>query len=185
MQNDSNYIKRKQTYKKFNTYDLSGDFGIGYCSNTGSEFYFDLEDYDKIKDYCWIEYNRNGYHSVEAWNLGKNGNITMSWLIVGKYYDHKNRNPLDNRKDNLRKASVVENSRNLTIPSNNTSGIIGVNWNKNMQKWHARIKIDNKRLHLGYFVNKEDAIRSRLQSEKKYFKEFAPQRHLFKEYEII
>src|SRR5574344_527323 len=38
--------------RKYNTYDLSGEYGIGYTSK-GEEFYFDLEDYDKIKDYCW------------------------------------------------------------------------------------------------------------------------------------
>ena len=35
-----------------NVYDLSGEYGIGYTLK-GEEFYFDLEDYDKIKDYCW------------------------------------------------------------------------------------------------------------------------------------
>ena len=38
--------------RKENIYDLSGEFGIGYCTNTGSPFYFDLEDYNKIKNYC-------------------------------------------------------------------------------------------------------------------------------------
>ena len=37
--------------KKYNSYDLSGEYGIGYTSK-GKKFYFDLEDYDKIKDYC-------------------------------------------------------------------------------------------------------------------------------------
>lgn len=44
--------------KKYNTYDLSGNYGIGYTSN-GKKFYFDLDDYDKIKDYCW--FNTKGY----------------------------------------------------------------------------------------------------------------------------
>ena len=39
-------------HKKYNTYDLTGEYGIGYTSKD-EEFYFDLEDYDKIKDYCW------------------------------------------------------------------------------------------------------------------------------------
>ena len=39
--------------KKYNTYDLTGEYGIGWTSNTNEEFYFDLEDYDKIKEYCW------------------------------------------------------------------------------------------------------------------------------------
>ena len=38
--------------KKYNTYDLSGEYGIGYTTK-GEKFLFDLEDYEKIKDYCW------------------------------------------------------------------------------------------------------------------------------------
>ena len=45
--------------KKYNTYDLTGEFGIGYTSKN-EKFYFDLEDYDKIKDYCWY-INNKGY----------------------------------------------------------------------------------------------------------------------------
>lgn len=37
--------------KRYNRYDLTGEYGIGY-TNQGVEFYFDLEDYDKIKEYC-------------------------------------------------------------------------------------------------------------------------------------
>lgn len=170
--------------RKENVYDLSGEFGIGYCSNTGTPFYFDLEDYDKIKDYCWVEYVRGSYHSVEAWNIGSNGNITMNWLITGKNYDHINRNPLDNRKSNLRPCNLYQNAMNSSIMSNNTSGITGVNWNKSEQKWVARIQYYNKRILLGYFNNKDDAIKARLEAEAKYFKEFAPQKHLFEQYNI-
>ena len=46
--------------KKYNKYNLNGEYGIGWTSNTNEEFYFDLEDYDKIKDYCWFLDNR-GY----------------------------------------------------------------------------------------------------------------------------
>lgn len=37
---------------KANNYDLTGQYGIGYASNNQTPFYFDLEDYDKIKDHC-------------------------------------------------------------------------------------------------------------------------------------
>ena len=43
---------------------------------------------------------------------------------------------------------------------------------------------DNKTKYLGTFIDKKDAIKCRLKAEKLYFKEFAPQRHLFKEYGI-
>ena len=42
--------KRNKDNKKFNEYNLSGEYGIGYTAK-GEEFYFDLEDYYKIKDY--------------------------------------------------------------------------------------------------------------------------------------
>lgn len=167
-----------------NEYNLEGDYGIGYCSNTKSEFYFDLEDYDKIKDYCWIEYVRDGYHSVEAWNLGIGGNVTMNWLISGKYCDHINRNTLDNRKANLRHSTIQQNNFNKSLFKNNTSGIIGVHWDKRICKWIARIQIDGTRISLGKFDVKDDAIKARLLAEKEYFKEFSPQQDLFDKYGV-
>ena len=172
--------------KKENKYDISGEYGIGWTSNTNKEFYFDLEDYDKIKDYCWCEHIlSNGYHALEARDLQSKKVIRMQWLIIGKYYDHKNRNPLDNRKDNLRSASKNENNQNHKKFVTNTSGFSGVIWHKAQQKWTARISVDNKRVFLGYFDTKREAIIARLQAELKYYgNQFAPQRHLFKEYDI-
>ena len=43
----------KESNKRYNTFDLTTQqYGIGYTTN-GQEFYFDLEDYDLIKDYMW------------------------------------------------------------------------------------------------------------------------------------
>lgn len=171
--------------KKYNKYDLSGDFGIGWTSNTNQEFYFDLEDYDKIKDYCWCEsVKHNRYHSLVTRDPLSGRTIPMHYILECKYYDHINRNPLDNRRVNLRPCTPSENSTNRPIQSNNTSGIIGVGWNKARNKWKARLVTNHQEVHLGYFINKEDAIRARLHAEQKYFKEFAPQRHLFEEYGI-
>ena len=172
--------------KKYNRYDLSGEYGIGWTSNTNKEFYFDLEDYDKIKDYCWIEeVGTTGYSSIRARVPGENKKVIMHWVVLGdKWYDHINRNPLDNRKENLRKATRAENNRNCSISKNNTSGIIGLCWNKRNNNWRVRITVDRKVIELGSFVNKEDAIVARLKAELLYFGEFAPQRHLFEQYKI-
>jgi len=64
--------------KKYNTYNLSGEFGIGYTLK-GQEFYFDLEDYNKIKDYCWSINNR-GY--LEARNKLTNKSLFMHNLVI-------------------------------------------------------------------------------------------------------
>lgn len=116
--------------KKENEFDLSGEYGIGWTTNTNKKFYFDLEDYDKIKKYCWIE--RINKTTGGHWLAAKinNKSVKMFHLLGFKGYDHRNRNPLDNRKENLRIATAAENSRNSSVPKNNTSGFIGVSWAK-------------------------------------------------------
>lgn len=176
--------------KKYNAIQLNledehGLYGIGYCSNTGSKFYFDMDDYDKIKSYTWNEHIlTNGYHALEAWDKNTNSVIRMHYLIVGKYYDHEDRNPLNNRKYNLRKASTTENARNRTKQKSNTSDVVGVGWSKKNHKWYADITVDKNRIWLGYFVEKNDAIKARLKAEEKYFGDFAPQKHLYEQYKI-
>ena len=98
--------------------------------------------------------------------------------------DHINMNPLDNRKCNLRICTMQQNNFNKKEQTNNTSGRVGVTWDKQTNKWRAQIQVNGKSIKLGRFKNKEDAIKARLQAEMKYYKEFAPQRHLFKQYGI-
>ena len=57
-------------------------------------------------------------------------------------------------------------------------------WDKNNNKWMSSIEFNKKYIYLGRFIVKDDAIIARLKAEKKYYGEFAPQRHLFEEYGI-
>lgn len=93
--------------------------------------------------------------------------------------DHIDRNRLNCSKSNLRICSTSDNAKNIFIPSNNTSGIIGVSWCKQWNKWRAFVCIEGKYISLGYYKDKNDAIIARLKGEKEYYKEFAPQKHLF------
>jgi hypothetical protein len=169
----------KQT-KKYNTYDLSGEYGIGYTSKN-EPFYFDLEDYDKIKNYCWC------YSSTYIISTDNNGKdiILMHQLISGyKSPDHKNRIRFDNRKENLRYATRDQNNYNNSIYRNNKTGIIGVCWDKKSNSWISQIGYNYKNIRLGFFDDFNIAVKNRLKAEQKYFGEFAPQKHLFKEYGI-
>ena len=172
--------------RKYNQYDLSGDYGIGWTTNTNEEFYFDLEDYDKIKDYCWRVYvQSDGHKTIRTRDRVTGKNIMIHHLIFGKNCDHINRNTFDNRKSNLRTATYQENARNSSIAKNNTSGVTGVTWNQRDKCWQARIGMGYKSKSLGCFSNKDDAIVARLKGEQKYFSEFAPQKHLYEKYGII
>ena len=171
--------------KKANLYDLTNEYGIGYTNNTGECFYFSLEDYDAISKYCWHEVvKKTGYRILKAWDADLKREITMAELLGCKHWDHKNRNTLDNRRENLRPATPSNNAQNRTKQKNNTSGIIGISWNKRQQQWVARIGVNGTKKNLGSFANKTDAIRARLKAEKEYHGEFAPQRHLFADYNI-
>lgn len=175
-----------QRNTKENIYDLNEQYGVGYTSNTNEKFYFSLQDYNLIESYCWHEIiTKTGYRVLKAWDVEKQKEITMAELLGCKNYDHANRNTLDNRRENLRPATSTNNSQNRTRQRNNTSGFTGVCWNKKEQMWVARIGLNGKNKNLGCFTDKTEAIRCRLLAEAKYYGEFAPQRHLFEQYEIL
>ena len=161
-------------HKKYNTYDLTGEYGIGYASN-GKEFYFDLEDYDKIKDYCWYVGN-DGYVRCSNRNILMHRLIMNcpDELVIDHIHGENTRN--NNRKSNLKLATVSKNAMNAKLRSDNTSGYTGISWSKNYNKWWVRITTKkDEDIDLGYF-NKDDldkAIQARLDGEKKYFGEYS------------
>lgn len=132
-------------HKKYNKYDLTGDYGIGWTSNTNREFYFDLEDYDKIKDYCWLE-NDQGY--ITSKTKDTNASLRMHRLILGlektdPIVDHKNTRRYDNRKENLRYSDKQTNGINRGANKNNKLGIKGIYQLKN-GRYQAKIHKDTK-----------------------------------------
>lgn len=164
--------------KKYNTYDISGEYGIGYTSK-GEEFWFDLEDYDLIKDYSW-HIDKGGYVCTSGYSNGKNNHkklhrLVMNCIDVDCDIDHKHgkETRYDNRKSNLRIATRSQNNMNKGIRSDNTSGVTGVIWYKNKNKWRAEIFVDNNCISLGYYKKLEDAVKARKDAEEKYFGEFS------------
>jgi hypothetical protein len=180
-------IKEFASIGKGNKYDIENyPYGVGWTSNTNKEFYFDLEDYDVIKRFTWYEkIKKNGYRELRAYDPDTQKKIRMHQLIMGSNYDHRERNTLDNRKEQLRLATQSQQDMNRGKQKNNTSGFIGVYWHKQTEKWAASININKKRVFLGIFDTKLEAIKTRLKAEALHYGEFAPQRHLFAEYKII
>jgi hypothetical protein len=87
------------------------------------------------------------------------------WPILS--IDHINGNPSDNRPGNLRDVSHQENHRNQRLRKNNTTGVVGVTFNRRLCKWAAHITIDGIYKHLGFYVSKEDATLARKASSAK------------------
>jgi len=93
--------------------------------------------------------------------------MTGEWPKVD--IDHINGRRDDNRWCNLREVTRKENCRNRKRPKTNTSGCIGVSQRENSGKWRAYINNDkNKRVYIGDFTSKEEAIAARKAAEIKY-----------------
>jgi len=89
--------------------------------------------------------------------------------------DHIDGNKTNNMIENLRLATNSQNkSNNKRAHCNSKSNILGVHWSKTKRKWVSQIRKNKKAIHLGCFVNQEDAIAARKAAELQYFGEFAP-----------
>jgi len=172
-----------------NLFDEEHNEFYGTCTtyNTGEIYYFSMDFYDKIKNTCPRAYvDHNGRSRLSLYDKEKRTLVTLLTYLGLKGWDHIDRNrTLDNRKSNLRPATKSEQCQNRSINKANTSGVVGVGWDNLHQKWRAYIGTNGKTIYLGLFSSKDDAIKTRLEAEKKYFSDgFEPQRHLFGKYKI-
>ena len=161
--------------RKHNEYDLSGEYGIGYTTNTGRAFFFDKEDYERIKDYTWRE-NDSGY-IVTSLN-GTNIRLHRFVFPCKKYeiVDHRNTNRADNRKCNLRVATKQQNNINRAAGRNNALKAKGITYNPRTDRYEARISVNGKVIRLGCDAMLERAVLIRERAERELFGEFAYQR---------
>lgn len=78
-------------------------------------------------------------------------------LDMSNEIDHKDRDPLNNHRNNLRAATRSQNAANRNKQSNNTSGYTGVSKNKRNGNYYSYSKKDNIMLNLGYYNTQEEA----------------------------
>jgi hypothetical protein len=99
-----------------------------------------------------------------------------SHRVIWKYHtgkdpvgviDHINQDKLDSRIENLRDVTQDINCHNTSESKNNTSGTKGVSFDKKGSMWRALITIKGNIIHLGFFKDKESAIKARKEAEEK------------------
>ena len=125
----------------------------------------------------------NGYYNVTLSKDGKRTTPTIHSLVAIHFIDtkdltvnHIDGNKLNNHIDNLEYVSYSDNLkhahkiklRKKIHKSNikNTSGKVGVIYDKQRNKWIARLHKKSKALYLGIFNTKEEAIKCREEAEK-------------------
>lgn len=136
----------------------------------------DEDDYEYLAQWAWsANFSRGKWYARRY--LG-NFQGTKKYLSMHREImdaspemevDHRDGDGLHNQKNNLRICTHIENMQNGIIKSNNTSGYKGVFWYKNYEKWVARIVVNKKKVHLGYFGDKEDAVLAYDVAAKKYY----------------
>lgn len=108
-------------------------------------------------------------HNANGWYV-RIGSKRLHRLLTnapsGSVVDHKNGNPLDNRKANLRVTNHTVNARNTKLARTNSSGYQGVGFDKATGLWMARIRVDGKLRFLGRFACPQQANLARLRKEK-------------------
>jgi hypothetical protein len=125
----------------------------------------DDEDYPFIRMFNWFPHH--GYAIRK--DLSK-----MEHLIMGPgLWDHRDLNPLNNQRHNLRAATEIQNNQNRRLHSRNSSGYKGVSWQQSRSKWKASIMANNQAIYLGLFNSPEDAAKAYDKAALEYHQEFA------------
>lgn len=167
-QQDLNGFKRidKNTIE-FEVYDTN--------SNVNGHFIIDACDLEKIQYHKWRKDANDRIITGNCTN--KNPRRELSRFLLGTTnpdikVDHKDGNPFNNRRSNLRECTQSENLCNRSFMSNNTSSVIGVTWDKTRERWTPEIGKDGKRCHLARYGKFEEAVFARYIAEILLFQSF-------------
>lgn len=142
----------------------------------------DNDDYEKLanykwyltpKGYCWRHENKNEYIGRNRKNIIIHRQILK--LKKGEVADHINRNPLDNRKSNLRKCTTQQNifnRRKLKCKKLNASKYKGV-FLRPYSRWESNLKFNGKSIYLGSFNTEIQAAKAYNLKARELFGSFA------------
>ena len=170
----------QRTINDLNDYRIEGNEVIFNLYNQKNikigEFTIDLEDIEKVKYHKW----RISHNGVVTGSFAKKTQKSLSWIILNcedkikqnYVVDHRDGNPYNNKRNNLRIYEQKESSINKSSILNN-SDFIGISYRKNRNCYDPEIRKDNIRCHLGHTKSFEEAVYARMLAETIVFKDFA------------
>ena len=143
----------------------------------------DDEDYERVNQFKWHIKNssRNPKNQYAERSFVENGKYKaqfMHRLILGNIpesmiIDHKNHIGYDNRKENLRTCTHVENQRNSTSHNSKYSIYKGVYYEHKLRKFKTSVKVNGKTKHIGVYTYELDAAKAYDEAVKIHYGEFA------------
>lgn len=145
----------------------------------GCTVLLDKEDFERLGYPRLAVYadGRGGVQNVRI--LGQKKTIYLhkevfGFVPLGYVVDHKDRNVLNNQKENLRLATISQNNQNNDQQLSSKSGRKGVSWYAKRSCWRAAISVNGKKVHLGYFATVEEAAEVYTKAALKQYGKFSP-----------
>jgi hypothetical protein len=139
--------------------DTTSGEQCGRLAVGGKEVLFDAADANLIAGRAWYLSTTGHVLTASRWPDGRRRTVGMHRIILGDppypAIDHINRNPLDNRRANLRACSHSENNMNRPTAKNKTSRYRGVS--ARGSRWQVVVRIDGKPTYLGCFESEDEA----------------------------
>lgn len=138
---------------------------------------YDQCDHDLIQGYKWYVSGREGNQYPAAFVKGeKRKYVVMHRVILGISdpkikVDHKNHNPFDNRRHNIRACTHQQNMFNLSFRIGYKTK--GITYDKSRNRWKARIGYKSKSIFIGWFKTQELAAVAYNKNAQKLYGEFA------------
>lgn len=136
--------------------------------NNKSYAVVDNEDFEELSKYNWR--CKKGY--ADTHKLGLMHRFIMN-APDNMLVDHEDGNPLNNRRSNLRLATMAQNTYNKKPLVGSTSRFLGVCWDKSKNKWVAQIGFNNTNIYLGRFNVEYEADLAYDKKALELFGEFA------------
>lgn len=159
--------KSRERFKKpFNDYEDCGDYVKIFDDKHENYFTIDKEDLPIVSQYRWCKDPTN------YWCCWHNKKVTrVHQILFGTKCDHKDGDPGNNRRSNLRPCTDKQNSWNTKVHKDNRSGYKGVYKKRN--RYCARICKDGKSEIIGYADTAEEAAHLYDKRAKELFGEWA------------
>jgi hypothetical protein len=120
------------------------------------------EDAERLRQHSW-RMSSDGYAVRTETRSGKRHTVYLHREVArpppGQVTDHVNGDKLDNRRRNLRIATVAENNAN-SRDRPRRSGFRGVYWHRQARRWVGQISVDGRLRHLGLFDDPMEAAKA-------------------------
>jgi hypothetical protein len=173
---DGSFLQRK--VQEIGAFKIDGVYCRLIPLSRGYYAIVDAADFDRINKNKWSARCSKGTNFYAIRNTknadGSHTTVSMHQEIMGiPNADHISTDGLDNRRNNLRPATINEQMRNRKRQRNNTTGFKGVSLNSRKDRYVARIQVNLAAIHLGTFSSGAEAHEAYKTAAVHYFGDFA------------